>query len=265
VRSDNGSEFISDEFKKLLEKHNISQVLSQPAKPQSNGAIERFNKTLKRSLKMAIYSNDNKDWTKYIDSIIDNYNNSVHEVTKKTPNELDEEEDRKILKDVKNKIVKKVGFKEDAQKFNVGDRVRRKLGEDERTDGQTWSKNIFTVYKINKPKKDSTMTHEYYIKDDDTNYITKYYNNDLMKITEIENEKKEKENIFIVSKLIKPVIRNKQPYYVVRWKYYTAKDDTEEPRENLIIDVPKMVNQFEKDNNVVWKEIKNGLRVTWNK
>jgi len=35
IRSDNGSEFIAKEFKEMLAKYNIKQVLSLPGKPQS--------------------------------------------------------------------------------------------------------------------------------------------------------------------------------------------------------------------------------------
>jgi transposase InsO family protein len=43
IRSDNGSEFISDKFKKFLNENNINQILSEAGKPQSNGMIERAN------------------------------------------------------------------------------------------------------------------------------------------------------------------------------------------------------------------------------
>ena len=55
-----------------------------------------------------------------------------------------------------------------------------------------------------------------------------------------------------ISKLIKPVIHNKKPAYLVRWKYYRASDDTIEPRDQLLEDVPKLVRKFEKDHNVKW-------------
>ena len=48
IQSDNGSEF--KYLKPYLAKNGITQVFSLPHKPQSNGAIERFNATLKRML-----------------------------------------------------------------------------------------------------------------------------------------------------------------------------------------------------------------------
>ena len=53
-----------------------------------------------------------------------------------------------------------------------------------------------------------------------------------------------KPTTFVVSKLIKPVIKDNEDYYEVQWKGY--REHTLEPRENLLEDIPKMVNQFEK-------------------
>ena len=50
---------------------------------------------------------------------------------------------------------------------------------------------------------------------------------------------------FSISKLIKPVMNDNIAYYEVKWKGYH--ETTLEPREVLLKDVPKMVNQFEKN------------------
>jgi transposase InsO family protein len=47
IRSDNGSEFVSKQFKKLMKDYNIKQIFSLPNNPQSNGQVERFNGILK--------------------------------------------------------------------------------------------------------------------------------------------------------------------------------------------------------------------------
>ena len=86
--------------------------------------------------------------------------------------------------------------------------MRRKLGEDERTDGQTWSKDVFRIYRVEKPKKSSLSSFAYYIMDNEDRYTKKYYTNDLQKVTEIQN-KIEKTEKYTVSKLIKPVFRDK--------------------------------------------------------
>lgn len=253
IRSDNGSEFISHSFKKLLKDRGISQVLSKPAKPQSNGGIERFNKTMKRYLKMGMYQSDSKDWVDLVPKMVETYNKTRNDVTGITPEELNEEDDKKALKLIKEKIHRSVESKNlsDGQKFEVGDRVRRKLDEDERTDGQTWSKAIFKVYRVEKPKKTSVSSFAYYIKNKKEKFSIKFYQNDLQLVQGVENEKTEKE-LFTIAKLIKPVFRDKKPCYVVRWKGYGPNDDTIEPRDQLLEDVPKLVRKFERENEVIW-------------
>lgn len=262
IRSDNGSEFISDKFKKMLKKRRVKQVLSKPGKPQSNGGIERFNKTLKRYLKMMMYSEDSRDWVELVPKMVKNYNKTVNTVTGIAPDDLDKEEDDEILKDAESKIKSSVESKnqKDKQKFDVDDRVRRKLDSDEiEEDGRLWSKTIYKVYKVLKPKKLETSSYAYLIKDKDEKYKTRYYNNDLLLIEDVQNEKNN-EVRYEISKLIKPVFKDKQPAYVVRWKYFREKDDTIEYRDKLLEDVPKKVHKFEKDNQVTFYK----KSVKWN-
>jgi len=49
---------------------------------------------------------------------------------------------------------------------------------------------------------------------------------------------------FNISKLVKAVMNDDVAYYEVKWKGHH--ETTLEPREVLLKDVPKMVNQFEK-------------------
>ena len=51
---------------------------------------------------------------------------------------------------------------------------------------------------------------------------------------------------FSISKIIKPVINDDIIFYEVKWKGY--KETTLEPRDVLLKDVPKMINQYEKKN-----------------
>ena len=51
---------------------------------------------------------------------------------------------------------------------------------------------------------------------------------------------------FSISKIIKPVINDVIIFYEVKWKGY--KETTLEPRDVLLKDVPKMINQYDKKN-----------------
>ena len=53
----------------------------------------------------------------------------------------------------------------------------------------------------------------------------------------------------------KPVIKDNKVYYEVQWKGY--RETTLEPRENLLVDVPKMVNLYEKKNKIKLYDSKN--------
>ena len=66
IRSDNGSEFISTIFKKYLVDNDIKQVLSSSGNPQSNGAIERLNQTLKWLIQKNIQLDLSFDWVKHL-------------------------------------------------------------------------------------------------------------------------------------------------------------------------------------------------------
>ena len=46
----------------------------------------------------------NNNWVKILPQFVQNYNDSVHSVTGKTPNELDEEEDKEILNEVQKRF-----------------------------------------------------------------------------------------------------------------------------------------------------------------
>lgn len=50
IVSDNGPQFVSDEYTDLLKKNHIKGIRSAPYHPSTNGLAERFLQTLKRAL-----------------------------------------------------------------------------------------------------------------------------------------------------------------------------------------------------------------------
>jgi hypothetical protein len=61
-----------------------------------------------------------------------------------------------------------------------------------------------------------------------------------------------------IKSIIKPVIKENKPHYVVEWYGY-KKNNTIEPRKSLLNDIPKMVKRYEKINGVKFKTDKNGM------
>lgn len=82
IISDNGKEFANKKFIKFCRENNIVQNFAIPYYHQSNGRVERVNRTLRDSLKRT------KGLTKVVlKKIIENYNNTYHRGIKMTPNE----------------------------------------------------------------------------------------------------------------------------------------------------------------------------------
>jgi uncharacterized protein YoxC len=97
----------------LEKKNNIKQISSEAGKPQSNGIIERMNATIKELIQKSIELNQNFDWVKNLEKLIDNINNSQHRITGFTPNQIQQafkNEDTEILnKANETELKKKVG------------------------------------------------------------------------------------------------------------------------------------------------------------
>ena len=50
IRTDNGREFISDDYRKFCKKYGIARLYSKPGRPMENGYIERFNRTFREEV-----------------------------------------------------------------------------------------------------------------------------------------------------------------------------------------------------------------------
>lgn len=249
IRSDNGSEFISDAFKGLMKKYNIKQVFSLPYKPQSNGQVERFNGVLKKMLFKSLRYDQSYDWVSILPQILNNYNNSKHETTKYAPNQIKSDDYEDVNNNIKQKVIsKREGL---TPHLNVDDKVRIQVTDS--NDGTNWSKKVYTIIKVYKPRK--SISKQYYFLE---GIEKKFYDNDLQKVDEIDNTFDEIEQ-WEVSRLVKPTFKDGKKSYYVKWKGY--RDLTIESRDKLMEDIPKMVKNFDKKNNVIWYD----SRFTMNK
>lgn len=244
IRSDNGSEFISDEFKKMLKKHNIKQVLSSAGAPQSNGNVERINGVLKRMIKMTITQTDNHDWNEYLHQLVDNLNRTKSRVTKKVPYDVINSNTKETNEEINNNIKKSTKKQNESIKpilFKKGDKVRLKLEADNnQKENEYWTRDVFTIYKVIKPRKEYAKPY-YLVEYDGEKYTEKLYNEDLQKIDKVENPIQEP-NKFVISKIVSKKKVKGKVFYEVKWK--NQKETTWEPESNLMMDIPKMVNKF---------------------
>ncbi|GAB5538917.1 MAG: hypothetical protein Salg2KO_10200 [Salibacteraceae bacterium] len=241
IRSDNGSEFVADEVKKMLKQKGIKQVLSTPGNPRSNGQVERFNGILKRWLRMRMKAEQSKNWAEMLPSTLEVYNTTTQETIGMTPTQALTAESQEVV----SRIEKTVKHAQPTPTLSKGDRVRVRIkftkDTDKALDGIQWSPRVFTVSgvrKSDKPWVAPTYTLE--------NHRGRYYGEELQKVDVVENERDEPER-FEISKLVRRSVRDGVPGFIVKWKGYPkASDNTWEPEEALMEDVPQLVEAFNK-------------------
>jgi hypothetical protein len=83
ILSDRGSHFNNVMIKELMDKFGIKHHNSTPYHPQTNGQVERFNKTLKESLAKII--EEQTEWDLHIAPVLFAYRTAQQSTTKMTP------------------------------------------------------------------------------------------------------------------------------------------------------------------------------------
>ena len=87
IHSDQGREFESDLFREMCSLLGIAKSRTTPYRPQSDGMVERYNRTLATMLSMFVDEN-RTNWDDHLPYVMMAYRASVHESTKCTPNLL---------------------------------------------------------------------------------------------------------------------------------------------------------------------------------
>ena len=84
--SDNGLQFVSEEFRSFLRVNGIKHLQSAPYHPATNGAAERFVQTLKRAIVMG--RKDSRSDKHKLASFLLKYRSTPHDSTGVAPSEL---------------------------------------------------------------------------------------------------------------------------------------------------------------------------------
>ena len=87
IHTDQGREFESIFFSRLCELLQINKTRTAPYRPQSDGLVERFNRTLLQMLTMYINKN-HSDWDEQVPFLLMAYRSTMHESTGCSPNLL---------------------------------------------------------------------------------------------------------------------------------------------------------------------------------
>lgn len=86
LKTDNGPQFVSEEFGAFLKENDIFHLTSTPLWPQANGEIERQNRSLIKALKIAQI--EKKDWQRELLKYLLAYRSTPHSTTGVSPSKL---------------------------------------------------------------------------------------------------------------------------------------------------------------------------------
>ena len=84
VHSDQGRNFESAIFKEMCDSYGIKKTRTTPLHPQSDGMVERFNRTLEEHLRKVVDSGQ-RDWDEHISKFLLAYRSAIHDSTSRTP------------------------------------------------------------------------------------------------------------------------------------------------------------------------------------
>ena len=83
IVTDNGPQFVAEEFDSYLRDHSITHRRVTPYWPQANSEVERFNRTLEKAIRAA--TTEGKDWKNEINTFLLIYRATPHCTTGKSP------------------------------------------------------------------------------------------------------------------------------------------------------------------------------------
>ena len=84
IHSDQGAQFESMLFQQLCELLNLDKTRTTPYRPQSDGLVERFNRTLEDMLSKFVAA-DQRDWDSNLPLLMLAYRSSIHDSTGQSP------------------------------------------------------------------------------------------------------------------------------------------------------------------------------------
>ena len=87
MHSDQGREFESNLWQEMCHYLAICKTRTNPYRPQSDGQVERFNRTLLQVLRPLV-NEQTDDWDEQCDFVVHAYNSTVHSSTNCSPNLL---------------------------------------------------------------------------------------------------------------------------------------------------------------------------------
>lgn len=181
IQSDRGSEFTSAEWKQVMVKYNVKSIYSRAYTPQSQGCVERTNRTIKAAIHQHFTFTGAQKYIDTLEEIVSNYNHSLHGTTKQMPVQVNSgAKESAVIAGNNIKLHAKKLIDEEACLFSdlaVGDYVRIHIDTTAESRKDTfkkryvpqWSREVYQISSIFKPRKEFSE-HAYYVKGKSNQY-----------------------------------------------------------------------------------------------
>lgn len=267
--SDN--EFNKEEYINFMKSYEIKPLFTIAGNPQSNGAIERLNRTIKEQIKkdFAIKNDSDGMWYKSLQRLVRAYNKRKHNTIGMSPIEAMKPENLEIVKSRINDKKLSNNFDGNDKDLHVGDKVRL-LVLDKKFKGNlfNWTREVFTIKQKTKPRN-LKQRIKYKVMDQKGEAVRGFFNSSqLQKIEKVEHKDKVNQQIDEVSEepeidaidgqvedtgipekfMDKRKGSNGRVEYLVKWKGFTNKFNSWLPYSQLRDDLGvKEVSQLVRD------------------
>lgn len=197
LQTDNGKEFYSKQFEKIMQIHKINHYSTYTILKAS--IVERVIRTLKLFLSKEFTRNGNSKWVSILDKITTMYNNRKHRTIQMKPSDV---KGKIIEKQLLNSVYSNIKIAGIA-KYKIGDvvRISKQKALFEKGYTRNWSTELFTIQKV-KITNPVTYLLEDYRKHP---ILGAFYESELQKVKH--------QDIYLVEK----VIRKKGSKVFVKW------------------------------------------------
>lgn len=245
IRTDGGTEF-KGVFHKYLYDNSILHRVAEVGRHKQLANVESLNRQLGRIFNLYMNKKEKetgnvfREWTDVID------------VVRKELNHIRKKRERNPFKSNYEPIDSKIMLKE--PKYKVGDLVYRKSDVPLNALGKKQPTEKFREadYRYDLQARKITKVL-YYPKN------IRYLLTGLDNVSYTEDEllpAKEEIEQFEVERIVNKMVENGKVYYEVKWKNYSSDENTYEPKDELINQIPEMIEEFENKNKKPVKKIK---------
>lgn len=156
IVSDNDSSFISKRVQKLMEDNSVIHFPNAVGDHNVLGVIDRFIRTLKEKLTVAMKERNTTKWIELLDDVVKGYNNTPHSALKTgggniSPNDVIKHKDEiEALNHEKANENDKVTSRR-LRQFNVGDKFRILIRREKfkRVVEPNYSESVYEIQSIN--------------------------------------------------------------------------------------------------------------------